>query len=148
MRESNSGFCEIVFDSFSVNRINQALEPLLSLLTHIRTTLSLSTAGTFSLLISLLLMSTKSGDRVSGIYFLIVLYLNRHRAGATSFTNDLTSSKSLQARAQSLVNAGAAATVAGASLVLSTAIDLIVKSRRKLLCDSFSPPLSHVNLSS
>lgn len=53
--------------------------------------------------------------------------------GASVYVNDLTSSKSLQSRAQALVDASAAVNIDGAQAILSTAIDLIATSRCKAI---------------
>ena len=51
------------------------------------------------------------------------------KTGAHSYVKDITSSEALLSRAHDLVDAGAAATVEGAQLILNTTIDLIVNSR-------------------
>ncbi|KAH8666906.1 alcohol oxidase [Xylariales sp. PMI_506] len=66
---------------------------------------------------------------------------------AASYIDNLTSAGALTERAQALVDAGAAATVEGAELILNTTIDLIINSRlpvAEVLSESYPTVLSAI----
>ncbi|KAJ6262981.1 hypothetical protein Dda_1539 [Drechslerella dactyloides] len=67
--------------------------------------------------------------------------------GASIYSNDLISPNALKSRAQALVDAGAAANIAGAEAILNTTISLIVQSRlpvAEVVAESYPSVLSAI----